>query len=164
MSDAPENADPTTSAEATEQTQGDPVDAPLGEGGKKALDAERAARKEAERLTAELKQRLDALESANLSDLEKVQKQNKELQEAASRASAEAAQLRLATKYGLTEEEAADLPDDPEKAERLAARLADRKSDSLKPKPDPTQGGMGGTGSKNKGDAFADFANSFFTR
>lgn len=48
-------------------------DQPLGEGGKKALESERAARKEAEKAASEYKARLDGIEAEKLTDLEKVQ-------------------------------------------------------------------------------------------
>jgi hypothetical protein len=132
----------TTAAPAAQQ--GDPAEPDpesLGEGGKKALKAEREARTAAERKAAELKARLDEIEAANLSDLERAQKEAKDAQEAAAKAAADVARLRLATRYGLTEDEAADLPDDPEKAERLAARLAAKQTDTTTtPKPDLTQG------------------------
>lgn len=145
---------------ATEQ-QGDPAEAPLGEGGKKALDAERKARKEAEQAAAELKRQLEAVESAGLSDLERAQKAATDAEERAAGAAALVEKLRIVARYRLDESDAEDLPDDLEKAERLAARLA-AKSEGLRP--DPTQGGMGGMGTKSAGDQFADFANTFFTR
>jgi hypothetical protein len=124
--------------------QGEPaeVDETLGEGGKKALKAEREARTAAERQAAELKARLDAIEAANLTDLERAQREATQAQEAAAKAAADLARFRLATRYGLNEDEAADLPDDPEKAERIAVRLSQRKSDTTTttPKPDLTQG------------------------
>lgn len=58
---------------ATTQTQGEPAE--LGDGGKAALVAERAARKSAEKSATDLKARLDKIEAANLSDLEKAQKE-----------------------------------------------------------------------------------------
>lgn len=132
----------TKPTEPVTATQGDPADDDaLGEGGKKALKAEREARTAAERQAAEFKAKLDKIEAANLSDLEKAQKEAADAKEAAAKATADAARLRLAARYGLTEEDAADLPDDPEKAERLAARLGASKSDqTTTPKPDLTQG------------------------
>lgn len=158
-------SDETTAPESTEapetEQQGDPAEETLGEGGKKALDSERTARKEAERKAGDLQRRLDMIEMEKLSDLEKAQKSAKTAEDRAATLEVEVQRLRLATKHGLTEDEAADLPDDLEKAERIAARLAEHKSGN--PLPDPTQGGMGGK-SKSAGDQFADFANTFFTR
>lgn len=135
-----EPTDPTS----TEAQQGEPAasDETLGDAGKKALKAEREARTAAERRAAELKARLDKIEAATMTDLERAQKEAREAMEEAAKARADAARLRLATRYGLSEDEAADLPDDPEKAERLAARLSERRSDATPttPKPDLTQG------------------------
>src|SRR5690625_7506990 len=60
-------------------TQGEPAD--LGEAGKKALAAERDARKAAEKASADLKAKLDQIEKANLSELEKAQLAAKEVQD-----------------------------------------------------------------------------------
>lgn len=46
-------------------------DEPLGEGGEKALKAERAARKEAEKAASEYKARLDGIEAEKLTDIER---------------------------------------------------------------------------------------------
>jgi hypothetical protein len=61
------------------QTQGDPAD--LGEAGKKALTAEREARKAAEKSAADLAAQLKAVEDAKLSDLERAQATAKEAQD-----------------------------------------------------------------------------------
>lgn len=169
MSDNPQGNDPGDQPDATPaddtQEQGEPAsDAPLGEGGKKALDAERTARKEAERSASDLQMRIEAMEAEKLSDLEKAQKQAKKAQDEAATAKAEALRMRVATKHGLTEEDAELLGDDPERAERLAERIAANKTSDIQPRPDPTQGGMGAIGAKSKGDRFADFADNFFTR
>jgi hypothetical protein len=131
------DGDKPTTDEAT--TQGDPAEAELGEGGKKALKAERDARAAAEKALAEARAKLDQIEAANMSDLERAQKEAADAKDAAAKATAEANRLRLATRYKLTEDEAADLPDDPEKAERLAARLGERKPEVTTPQPDLTQ-------------------------
>lgn len=66
-----------STADTTTNVQGDPAaaDEALGEAGKKALKAEREARTAAERQAAEFKAKLDQIESANLSDLERAQKE-----------------------------------------------------------------------------------------
>lgn len=80
-----ETTDAPTGAESEPQDtqQGATPDdvAELGEGGKKALSAEREARKAAEKTAAELKARLDEIEQANLSDLEKAQQAAKAAQD-----------------------------------------------------------------------------------
>src|SRR5690348_10395586 len=92
--------------ESAEQTQGDPVDEALGEGGKKALDAERNARKAAEKAAADLKAQLDKINQANESAVEKAQREAKEAMEAAAKATADATRFRVAAKYGLNDEDA----------------------------------------------------------
>jgi hypothetical protein len=152
-------SEPTTekpTEEPTSQTQGEPAEE-LGEGGKKALDAERNARKVAEKAAADFKKRLDEIEAANLSDLEKAQRQAKEAQEAAARATADAARFRVAAKYGLNDEDA-DLfltGADAETLERQAAALVARTPAG--PKPDRSQGAKGTAGAKTPADSFAEF-------
>jgi hypothetical protein len=143
--------------EAEEQTQGDPADAPLGEGGKKALEAERTARKAAEKAAADLKAELDKINQANESAVEKAQREAKEAQEAATRATADALRFRVAAKHGLTDEDA-DLfltGTDAETLERQAAALVARTPAG--PKPDPSQGAKGSGGAKTTADSFAEF-------
>jgi hypothetical protein len=154
MSETTSEQQPT---EAQEQTQGDPADESLGEGGKKALKAEREARTAAERQAADFKKRLDELEAANLSDLEKAQKQAKDAQEAAAKASADAARFRIAAKYGLNDEDA-DLfltGADADALERQAKALVARTPTG--PKPDPSQGAKGSAGARTTADSFAEF-------
>lgn len=155
MSEAPAEQ-PNEPNEPQEQTQqGDPADEPLGEGGKKALQAERERAKAAEQQAAEFKKRLDEIEAANLSDLERAQKQAQEAQEAAAKATADALRFRVAAKHGITDEDA-DLfltGTDAETLERQAARLVERTPTA--PKPDPSQGGRGGAPKGSTADQFA---------
>ncbi len=150
----------TTEQQPTEEpteTQGEPADDQLGEGGKKALDAERNARKAAEKAAADFKKRLDEIEAANLSDLEKAQKQAQEAQDAAAKATADAARFRIAAKYGINDEDA-DLfltGSDAEVLERQAAALVARTPAG--PKPDPSQGAKGSAGTKTTADSFAEY-------
>jgi hypothetical protein len=140
---ATEPATEPTEPTGTEEPQGDPA-ADLGDAGKKALDAERAARKAAEKAAADLQKQLDEIGRANESALERAQREAKEAQEAAAKASADALRFRVAAKHGISEEDA-DLfltGADEATLERQAARLAERTPTS--PLPDPTQGGKGG--------------------
>lgn len=148
--------------EPQEQTQGEPADAPLGEGGKKALEDERKARRAAERAAAELKKRLDDIEAASLSDLEKAQREASEAKEAAAKATADALRLRVAAKFGISDEDAdlfltgSDEDTLMRQAERLAARNAEAGAPRA-PKPDANQGRSGSNGPKSTADSFADF-------
>lgn len=138
----------TTAAPATEPTtdpttQGDPAE--LGDGGKKALDAERTARKAAEKATADLQKQLDEINRANESALERAQREAKEAQEALP-VSVAAAFKEAAKKFGGISDEDADLfltGTDPDTLAKQAARLVERTPTS--PLPDPTQGGKGGS-------------------
>jgi broad specificity phosphatase PhoE len=116
----------------------------LGDGGKKALQAERDARKQAEKTAAELSAKLKSFEDANLSELERAKK-------AADEAAAELASLRsenVRNKVALDKGVPADLVEfltgDTEgdiaaKADLLLARLNTPGT----PKPDPSQGAKG---------------------
>jgi hypothetical protein len=120
-------------------TQGDPVEADLGEGGKKALKAERDARAAAEKQAAELKARLDKIEAANMSDLERAQKEAADAREAAAKATAEALRFRVAAQHGISDEDAELFltGTDLETLNRQATRLKERTPTA--PQPDLSQ-------------------------
>jgi len=136
----------------------------LGDGGKKAIQAEREARKIAERTAADLAAKLKSFEDANLSELERTKK-------AAEESAAELAALRIENVRnrvalekgvpadliefltGSTEDEVAA------KADVLMARLGS----SGTPKPDPSQGAKGTTQKKSTGALFEDFFNESLT-
>jgi len=136
---------PTDSAPAVEDQAQEPAD--LGEGGKKALQAEREARRQAEKDAAAFKAQLDALEAEKLSDLEKAQKAAADAQAAAAEAQREAMRYRLAAQHGISQEDAEIfLTGGTEEAMAAqAARLAARVQEPKSPKPDLTQGGGQGT-------------------
>lgn len=79
---------------------------PLGDGGKKALDAERRARNSAEREAKQLKARLDEIEAATLSKEEKAHKLAAEAEARAAAAEASAMRYKVAAKEGITDEDA----------------------------------------------------------
>lgn len=128
----------------------------LGDGGKKALQAERDARKTAERTAAELSAKLKQFEDANLSELERTKK-------AAEESAAELAKLRsenVRNKVAIDKGVPADLVEfltgDTEgdiaaKADLLLARLNTPGT----PKPDPSQGAKG-EGAALNGDPLLD--------
>lgn len=128
-----------TKREAEDDTDKDET---LGEGGKKALKAEREARTAAERQAAEFKAELDRIRAANMSDLERAQLEAKNAQEAADRATADALRFRIATQHGISEEDAelfltgSDADTLAKQAERLKARTATPTA----PRPDLSQG------------------------
>lgn len=132
--------------EATEANvkQGEPAadDEPLGEPGKKALTAEREARSLAERRAAELQAKLDKVETANMTELERAQKAASEAQEAAAKANLEALRYRIAAQHGITDN--ADLiltaPDEATMRQQAALWSERAPQSSTAPKPDLTQG------------------------
>ena len=138
MSEA--TTEPTAEAQAPAEAEA-PNPQELGDGGKKALSAERDARKAAERTAAELSARLKSFEDANLSELERTKK-------AAEESAAELASLRkenVRSKVALAKGVPADLiefltgdseEDVAAKADLLMARLSAPGT----PKPDPSQG------------------------
>lgn len=141
MSEAPAEQSPTT--EAPETQQGDPA-ADLGEAGKKALDAERTARKAAERANAELQTRLDEIGRANETALEKAQREATEAREQAQTAALEAIRFRIAAETGITDNVDLILTAPDEDTMRRQAQLwVSRTPTSAGPKPDLTQGGSG---------------------
>jgi hypothetical protein len=124
--------------------QGDPAaDAPLGEPGKKALEAERAARAQAERAQAALQKQLDEIEASKLSDIERAQKEAADAKELAAKAQGEALRYRIATKHGISDEDAELFLTGADEATltRQAARLVERTPGTTNPKPDLSQGG-----------------------
>lgn len=157
MSESESNANPLEAAAAaltgeqqpipTEPKQGDPADTEaLGEGGKKALKAEREARTAAERQAAELKARLDAIEAANMSDLERAQKAAADAQaELAKVPQLVADQLRGHLKgiHAISDEDAELYltSNDPATLLKQAVGIASRaQQTATTPKPDLTQG------------------------
>lgn len=121
-----ETGEQPTNDEPQVEQQGDPAgDADLGDAGKKAIAAERDARKAAEKQAAEFKAQLDKIEQANLSDLEKAQQRAEAAEKALQAKEAETLRLTIAAKYGLTGD-AADLlfGNDEDELEARATRIA----------------------------------------
>lgn len=118
----------------------------LGEGGERALKAERQARKQAERKLAEVEAKIRSIEDREKTDLER-------LTDEAARAKAEAAaartdllRLQVAADMGLPADLTEFLTGDDEdslrsKAEKLLAATADTRRH---PAPDPSQGAKPG--------------------
>lgn len=131
--DTTPTTDPGTGGEdATPQApdqgaQGEP-DAALGEGGKKALDAERRRANAAEKSQKALQQRIDALEAEKLSKEERADKRAAEAERERDQARADALRWRIASKHSISDEDA-DLfltGTDEETLTRQAERLAER--------------------------------------
>jgi len=145
----PETGDTTETTTTETTTDGaTPNDAAdLGDPGKKAIAAERAARKAAEDAAKSLQAQLDEIKKSQMSDLEKAQATAQEHQQAAEQARAEALRWRIAAKHGISDEDAetfltgSDEATLTRQAERLASMAA---ATPATPKPDRTQGGQGG--------------------
>jgi hypothetical protein len=129
-----------------EASQGDPAatdDASLGDAGKRAIKAERERANAAEKAAAELKAKLDQIEAANMSDLERAQKEAAEAKDAAAKATAEALRFRVAAQHGISDEDAELFltGNDLDTLTRQATRLKDRAPTG--PQPDLSQGAGG---------------------
>lgn len=142
MSEAPTEATGTTTPNEP-QTQGDPAE--LGEGGKKALDAERAARKAAEKAAADLQAKLDEIGRANETELDKARREATEAREQANQAAAEAIRFRIAAEKGITDNVDLILTAGDEDTMRRQADLwvSRAPETTAGPRPDLTQGGSG---------------------
>ena len=129
----------------------------LGEGGKKALSAEREARKAAEKTAAELKAKLDEIEQANLSDLEKAQQAAKAATDRLAEMEATSLRQKVAIEKGVPAKWVDRLRGDTE--EELAADadqiLADIQQSPTTPKPDLSQGSQGTPQPATAADKFA---------
>lgn len=93
----------------------DPADPALGDPGKKALDAERTARKAAEKAKTDLEARLKELEDRDKSDTQKLTDQVAAAEKRVAEAEARALRLEVATSKGLT----------PAQAKRLVGTTKD---------------------------------------
>jgi thioredoxin-like negative regulator of GroEL len=130
------------------ETAPTPADEPLGDGGKKALEAEREARKELERQLGQIKEGLAQVfgkqEGKATADdvLANLSSQVEDMKR-------DALVYRLAATHKITEQDDIDLlrsAKDEDAMTRLAARLASQAEDASRPgtpKPDLSQGTTG---------------------
>ena len=80
--------------------------AELGDPGKRAIAAEREARKAAEKQAEAFRAQLDEIKKSQMSDLEKAQATAQEVQAEAEKARSEALRWRIAAKHGISDEDA----------------------------------------------------------
>ena len=141
-----------TTAEATEapapvapdpvEPQGDPVE--LGDGGKKALDAERKRANALEKQLKAFQSEREAAEAAKLTELERAQKAAKEASERLAEYEKTTLRQKVALDTGLPAALVGRLQGDDE-----ASLIADAESlmallkTPATPKPDPSQGAKG---------------------
>lgn len=116
----------------------------LGDGGKKAIQAERDARKAAEKANAELAAELKKFKDAQMSDLERAQKEASDNAAELARLRSENTRNKVAIDKGVPADLVEFLTGDTEgdiaaKADLLLARLNTPGT----PKPDPSQGAKG---------------------
>lgn len=120
----------------------------LGEGGKKALEAERKRAAEAERAAKELKAQLDAINDAKLTEAQRLEKQIAELQANYERSQAEAVRKSVALAEGIPASLVGFLngsseAEVQESARVLKAAIAEAAKPGT-PVPDPSQASGGG--------------------
>ncbi len=161
------DAPPTGQQPATGQ-QPEAGDEPLGDGGKKALEAEREARKTAEKDLAALRGEFDTLKTSLAGALgvkpdgASAEDAVAQLQQRLDTMQRDTDVYRLAAHHQITEQADIDLlrsATDAEAMGKLAERLAAKGSDGTPgtPRPDATQGGSG-TGTSSAGTPEQDFA------
>lgn len=136
--------EPATAAASPEPAPEPAVTETLGEGGKKALEAERAARRAAEKTAADLAAKVKEFEDSQKSEAERLASQLAEAEAKAARAEAEALRLRIAAETDLPADLHEFLVGNDEddlraKAEKLKAATAAAGA-VRRPQPDPTQG------------------------
>ncbi|QCR53214.1 hypothetical protein C1N80_06210 [Brachybacterium sp. SGAir0954] len=150
----------TEAPEATQEQQGEPAEQ-LGEGGKKALDAERKRAADAEKRVKALEAQLEEKANASLSEAELMQKQIEAL--SAKYEAAQQASLRdrvavseqipeglIGYLTGSTEDDIRD------SAKQLKAAIAEAAKPGT-PAPDPSQGAHGASSGGSTADKFAQF-------
>lgn len=148
-----------TSTEAAATTETEVADTPLGEGGIKALTAEREARKVAEAKVATYEAEKADAAKANLSEVERARAEKAETAKERDDAKAELSRYKVAAKHGITDEGDLELlaaAPDEETMERLAARMAS-SGVAKTPKPDLSQGAKGSEKKSGTGQQFAEF-------
>lgn len=82
-----------------------PTTGVLGEGGKAALDAERKAKREAEKRAKEAEDRLRVIEDSQKSDLEKAQSRTAELEKQYAASEAQRLRLHVAAEHGVSKDD-----------------------------------------------------------
>ena len=135
--------------------QGEPEK--LGDGGKKALDAERAARRAAESRVAELESQISTLQTTHQQALDEATATAAEATSRADKADGEVLRYRVALETGVPARHIGRLQGDTEEAlrEDAAAFVADIVPGKTTPKPDPSQGPKGDDAKQSTADQFA---------
>lgn len=161
---ADEQAAQVEATEGTEQAPSDSGEA-LGEGGKKALEAERKRASEAEKSAKELQAQIDAINDAKLTETQRLEKQLSELQANYQASQIESARNRVIATEGVPANLADFVVGDSEAALQSSARsLLSAIAEASKPgtpAPDPSQGAAtGGAVGGSTASQFESFFNS----
>jgi len=145
--------------EPVEPQQGEPADTPLGPNGEKALESERQARKAADKAVTDLTARLAAIDNANLSELEKAQREATDARTSLAELTKQNTRNSVALAKGVPADLVEFLTGDT--AEEIGARadlLLTRLNAPTTPRPDPSQGPSGdGSGAGSPAQQFAEF-------
>jgi len=142
---------------AEQPTPGD-QDKPLGPNGEKALTAEREARAAAEKAAKEFKARLDEIEAANLTELEKSQRAAKDAQDQLAALTKQTTIQKVALEKGVPADLVTFLTGDTEEAvAKQADTLLARLNAPQSPLPDASQGAKGDPASGTPANDFAQF-------
>ena len=171
MADDTSNTDQGQQQAPNDQQQSDET---LGDAGKRALEAERAARKAAEKQIRDLQKAQQDAELAGKPEAERTAAALKQANDAltaaqkqAEEAARDLARYKAAAKYGLTDEDVDFLTGDPdeidEKAKKLSARLGNA-GQPRKPAPTHAQGQSSQSAPVDEGAIFADFLNKQLRR
>jgi len=171
MADDTSNTDQGQQQAPNDQQQSDET---LGDAGKRALEAERAARKAAEKQIRDLQKAQQDAELAGKPEAERTAAALKQANDAltaaqkqAEEAARDLARYKAAAKYGLTDEDVDFLTGDPdeidEKAKKLSARLGNA-GQPRKPAPNHAQGQSSQNAPSDEGSIFADFLNKQLRR
>lgn len=141
--------------------QGDPDQ--LGDGGKKALDAERVARKAAEARVTALEAEIGTLTTTHQQALEAANAAANDARTEADKASSDVLRYRVALETGVPARHIGRLQGDTEEAlrEDAASFVADIVPGPTTPKPDLSQGPQGDAPKQSTADQFANQLGDF---
>lgn len=143
MSETTEQTAPEATEAEGQQEQQDTTPE-LGDAGKKAIQAEREARKAAEKAAAEYRAKLQEIEDANLSEVERAKREAEQTSQELAALRSENLRNKVALEKGLPVDLIGFLTGDTE--EDVAAKadlLLSRISAPTTPKPDRSQGASG---------------------
>ncbi|WP_433658047.1 hypothetical protein ACQPW1_39735 [Nocardia sp. CA-128927] len=132
-------ADPAPAPADTDSPPTPSTDEGLGDGGKKALDAERQARKDAEKAQRAAEAKVKAFEDAQKTEAEKQADRLAAAEKDAADAKVEARRFKVAAKHSISDEDAELFLTgaDDKTIGRQAERIAELMSGSAAPAPQP---------------------------